>query len=240
MNGSRRRLAERGAARRAALALAAFLVACGNVSIPSGGGGSSSGGSGSGSGGSSGGGGASGSSSGGTSASCPATPPANGSSCTSPSVTCEYGGDPDSQCNTIAMCIEVTGRWSRTDPPSGGACPTSPPGTNGCPSSYSAVSIGQGCTSSAECAYPQGRCACTPQQGGPVEIEDAGSTWGCTAPSAGCPLTRPQAGSSCNTDGEYCDYGTCTLPGGTGMTCTQRVWNIEPGACAETFRPDLR
>ncbi|MGO8991710.1 MAG: hypothetical protein ACLQVI_00170 [Polyangiaceae bacterium] len=233
--------------RRAAL-FAALLVAgvasaaCGGVSAnPPGGGGSSSGGgssggsSGGGSGSSSGGssGGSSGSSSGGTNSGCPTSPPANYASCSNDALSCEYGGDQDLQCDTLAVCNN--GVWSVSDAPTDGLCPTSLPGKNGCPDSYAAVPQGESCTSEIECAYPQGRCGCTVPQGGPVQIFDGGvgSTWVCDDPGSGCPEPRPQAGTSCSSEGQSCDYGTCTLPGGTPMTCTDGRWTVANGVCAE-------
>jgi hypothetical protein len=214
------------------------LAACGGVSAdPPGGGGSSSGGgsSGSSSGGGSGGssGGSSGSSSGGTTQGCPPSPPTAGSSCALAyaSFSCEYGGDQDLECDTLATCSNAT--WSLTEAPTDGFCPTSKPGKNGCPASYSGVHVGQACSGVTDCAYPQGRCACTVPIGGPVELEDAGAEWICETPESGCPEPRPQAGTSCDSEGLTCDYGTCTLPGGTAMECAGGRWSVSFSACAE-------
>jgi len=238
--------------------VAALLAACGGATVSPIGGGSSSGGSGSGSGsggsssggsssggssggsssgGSSSGGGSSssgsgsGSSSGGGSGGCPTSAPASGGACTG-TLSCEYGGDPDVECDTLAVC--VNGAWSVTDSPTDGLCPTSPPGKNGCPGSYSDVPVGQGCSGVTECDYPQGRCGCTLQQGGPAQFPDAGAQWVCEQPTKGCPEPRPQAGTACDSSGvNECDYGSCALPGGVLMVCTNGTWGVEYTACAE-------
>jgi hypothetical protein len=218
---------------RSALVLAAFVTACGGVSSNppgggNGGGSSSGGGSGGGSsGGTSSSGGGNGSSSGGGSASCPSTAPANFSAC-SGTLTCEYGTDPNIQCDTLAVC--ENGRWTTTSPPANPLCPTSAPGANGCPSSYTAVPIGKGCSGEIECAYPEGRCSCTVALAGPAQI-DAGARWECEAPQTGCPEPRPRAGTACSAAGKECDYGGCTLPGGTNMVCTNGTWTPGPTAC---------
>jgi hypothetical protein len=230
--------------------LAALVVACGGVSEnppgsgDGGGSGSGSGSSGSGSGSSSGSsssgsgsggsgsgsGSSGGSSSGGQGKGCPESPPINGSPCANASQSCEYGGDQDLQCDTLAVC--ENGDWQTTSAPTDGLCPTSSPGTKGCPGSYAKVPVGESCTGNADCAYPQGRCACTTPLGGPVQLLDAGSSWVCEIPSTGCPEPRPQAGTPCSVEGETCDYGTCTLPGGTEMACTKGEWAVAFSACA--------
>jgi len=149
--------------------------------------------------------------------------------CNDPSLSCEYGGDQDLQCDGLAVC--TNGSWSVTEPPASSLCPTSPPGKDGCPDKYSSVPVGASCTGTTECAYPQGRCACAVSFG-PVQLEDAGSSWVCEQPEDGCPEPRPQVGTSCSMEGLTCDYGTCTLPGGTAMACTNGTWAIQMSACA--------
>jgi hypothetical protein len=220
--------------------LGAALAACGGVtsggivvdggsSSGSGGGsGGSSGGSGSGggSGGSSGSGGGSGSSSGGLVAACPAQAPANGASCSSPGITCEYGSDPNASCNTRASCPGTT--WVVTKAGSGAACPTSSAGQGGCPTSYPGGTAGTCSPRNADCAYPQGRCDCTVLLGGPVHVNPDGGMpdpeWVCEQPGQGCTEPRPLLGSACSTEGETCDYGSCTLPGGVAEICTNGAW----------------
>jgi hypothetical protein len=97
------------------------------------------------------------------------------------------------------------------------------------------VPKGQSCSGSMECAYPQGRCACTIDFG-PVLLEDAGASWVCTDPETGCPEPRPQLGTACANEGQTCDYGTCSLPGGVQVACTNGTWALSPAGCAGVVR----
>jgi hypothetical protein len=206
---------------RGAAVLAVLVVACGGQSQnpPDGGTGSGSGG----------GSGSSGSSSGGASAGCPPSPPTAHASCTTSS-SCEYGGDPDPDCNALWIC--ANNDWT-TVVSSEASCPTAPPGTRGCPISYAQVPVGQACTIDTECAYPQGRCACTEQVSGPAQ-GNGGSTWVCESPASGCPEPRPQGGTSCNANANLtCDYGACTLPGGVNMQCVDGAWAVAFSACPD-------
>jgi hypothetical protein len=83
------------------------------------------------------------------------------------------------------------------------------------------------------CDYPQGRCACTVQAGGPALLDaSAVSIWICQDPSApGCPTPRPRLGSPCSQDGLTCDYGACDIPGGIGETCNGGIWIQAGVAC---------
>jgi hypothetical protein len=192
--------------------------------------GSSSGSTGSSSGGSSGGSNSSGSSSGVVlSPACPNTPPEDGAPC-NVELSCEYGSDPDILCNTLSIC--QSGSWSTSYPDGAGICPTSVPGTNGCPSSF--PSEGEVCSTSSVCAYPQGLCSCSDQS--PVLLEDAGFTWGCDLPAAGCPEPRPHAGTSCSDQGQICYYGECSL-GSAQQTCTNGTWNVQLLACGGAVNP---
>ncbi len=222
--------------------LAVLLAACGGASVSApgdGGAGSSSGGSSSGSGsgsssgtvsgsssgsvsGSSSGGSSSGGSSGGAlPAGCPSAPPVNGSSCSAPSLSCQYGTDQDIACDTWSVCTASI--WTTTLPvtPSQNPnviCPTPLPGTDGCPSTY--PSAGQNCPQVGQCAYPQGLCAC----------HVAGQPWICDDPGAGCPDPRPEPGAACGASGATCNYGSCPFDSGVQMTCTGGVW-IAQSSC---------
>ena len=243
------------AADRRVLAIAALVLgsafACGGKSQGAGdvgtssgsgsgssGGSSSSGGSGSGSGSSGGSSSSGGSGSGGGSSGavvqtgCPVSPPAVGVPCTG-SLTCQYGTDPDVQCDTVSTCN--AGYWFMTAASGGPLCPTSQPGQNGCPASYPA---GQSCAGEgAGCAYFEGVCACENPDPVVVQGEDAGLTWECAVPSAGCPNPRPQPGTYCGNVGEVCTYGDCITPGGpVEMTCTSTgggEWALTVESCAE-------
>jgi hypothetical protein len=187
----------------------------GSSSSSGGGSGSSSGGSG----GSSSGGG-SGSSSGGCCLEeCPQTPPTGGTSCPKVGLQCEYGDNPNPDCNDIESCTP-TG-WSYPTP--GPACPA---GT--CPATYADVAQGQDCSPQGlDCSYTQGQCNCD------VEPESAKQTpvWLCTTPASGCPEPRPDIGTSCTQPNLSCDYGGCT--GGIDLECTGGIWQEEATACPQ-------
>jgi hypothetical protein len=80
----------------------------------------------------------------------------------------------------------------------------------------------------------RGRCACEAYAGGPVLLVDSSvqGRWVCQDPGAqGCPLPRPPLGSTCTQNGLSCDYGTCTVPGGTAEICEGGIWKSTIVAC---------
>ncbi len=224
----------------------ATMWACGGATFSGGtgadggSGGSGSGGSGSGSGGSSSGGGGSGSSSGGAGSSsggaggsssggagssssgggtspCPSSAPAAGASCPSVALECEFGSDPNPECNVIARC--TASGWSSTPP--GGTC-----GTGTCPASYADVPKSTVCKPAGlDCAYAEGQCNCS--QSGPVAMLNP--EWICASPGNGCPEPRPRVGASCTAAGLSCDYGACS--GGVAVECKDGVWVEENVPC---------
>jgi hypothetical protein len=135
---------------------------------------------------------------------------------------CEYGDNPNPECNDIETC-EMNGEWSFPAP--GPACPM---GT--CPATYADVPQGKTCPQQGlDCAYPQGQCNCsTPALAGP------GIEWLCSTPAAGCPDPRPDIGTSCAQPGLSCDYGACT--GGVELQCTDGTWQQEETACPAVGR----
>jgi len=147
---------------------------------------------------------------------CPANPPALGATCSPTSLVCEYGSNPDEQCNQIFDCTS-TG-WN--DDTTKGICPVAE-----CPASYAAIATPAdqtACTvEGAECVYPsQGTCLCTSDPGGLPLV--GGPVWDCIAATPTCPSPRPRLGSPCSSEGSTCDYGACT--GGISLECTGGVW----------------
>jgi hypothetical protein len=196
-------------------------------------GGSSGGGSGGGSG-SSGGstsGGGSGSSSGGCGAGCtdggpaPACPAQVLSSkvaCSPQGLECEYGSNPVQDCDYVQTC---NGTWQVANPTDSKCGSTL---GAGCPLTFDAVSQGSTCADNGlVCNYPRGRCACVDSFGGPIILVDGSvpARWACQDPStAGCPMPRAPLGSACTEEGLSCDYGTCSVPGGTAEECQNGLW----------------
>jgi hypothetical protein len=180
----------------------------------------SSGSGGSGSGGSSGGGSSSGVADGGPGPLCPTSPPAIGAPCPRQGLQCEYGTDPNPNCDEMAECGNGTWSFSSTE-----ACPS---GT--CPGTYPGSAKSVPCSPEGlDCSYPEGQCNCALE---PLEDPTEGPSWLCSDPGVGCPEPRADLGTPCTQEGEQCDYGACT--GGIAEQCTGGVWTEELTACPAT------
>jgi hypothetical protein len=131
----------------------------------------------------------------------------------------------------VVTCTSGSWQWPLTNPGANLGCsPGVPPA---CPASFASVPVGTSCSADGiYCDYPEGRCACS-MGAGPVRLVDGSpaSSWFCTQPAAGCPVPRPLLGSACTQEGLFCDYGGCTVPGGTGEQCSGGIWITEPVAC---------
>jgi hypothetical protein len=161
---------------------------------------------------------------------CPSTQPAEGSSCSVEQMFCEYGNDPNMQCNVIAQCS--LGHWTVMKP--GGQCPT-PPNPSACPATFASVPVGQHCGTlvGTTCDYPQGFCGCAVPQMGPYpEDASAVAIWTCDSPEPGCPMPRPKLGTSCTQEGLQCDYSPCSLPTGASLVCQSGAWQEQQYGCA--------
>jgi hypothetical protein len=151
---------------------------------------------------------------------CPTSEPSSADSCTAPgTVTCEYGTNPEPDCNDLWQC--VAGHWSMSNP---GACPpqatcpsTAPTGTNST------------CTANQQtCPFADATCVCTSDPGGLPR--EGGPYWDCIPITAGCPGTRPDLGTPCSaSDTLDCDYGQCS--GGVGVTCQDGTWQLGEFGC---------
>lgn len=165
---------------------------------------------------------------------CPLRWPADGETCTTSGLVCEYGDALDPSCSPVAEC---DGRaWWRRDP----AC------TAVCPRTRAAVTPGAACdprggvdagTGDREliCSYPGELCGC-------VGDESGAFAWRCLPADAGCPAERPRIGSTCDSP-RTCDYGACAFEGGVSLTCTEleaagsyssvriTVWLVREPAC---------
>jgi hypothetical protein len=163
---------------------------------------------------------------------CPDSLPNAGAPCDAPaSVLCEYGDDVNGGCNRVAACSR--GEWSLTGPSPAATCPT-PTGDPACPTSYRGVARGALCDiEGLICGYPQGICECLRPISGPPQVGPGGAnpTWACDLPQQGCPSPRPHLGTACGTEGQTCDYASCTLPEGTAETCSGGVWTTAESAC---------
>jgi hypothetical protein len=175
---------------------------------------------------------------------CPPAVPDAGSPC-APSgggnvLSCEYGGTVHGVCTTLAQCR--LGHWSVSPPPD--ACGQN---ASACPTAYG-TGVGAACPdANAICDYAEGRCACA---GCDVAADGGlrGGTWLCRpwpAADAGCPGSRPLAGTACTApDGTLCGSGCCDTPStGWPMQCSAGVWTLVtctadcrgPTACRSPF-----
>jgi hypothetical protein len=161
---------------------------------------------------------------------CPSSAPATGSACRDDGLECEYGSRPVPECNTIATCAR--GAWT-VESPSGVDCPAKR--DTACPKSLAEASamVDQCQPLDLICDYAEGRCACTPG-GGPIPLDAAAAArWHCQSPaSPACPRPRPILGSACAGPSQTCDYGACTVPGGSAQKCQLGIWQPDAFACA--------
>jgi hypothetical protein len=166
---------------------------------------------------------------------CTVSAPSSGGACSPQGLECEYGTDPNLECETIARC-DAAG-WSITPPASSG-CPTPAPGAS-CPASYSVVPQDATCTTATSCAYPQGTCSCEVYCGPQYptgHMCEAGTpmTWQCTgATTQGCPSSRPRVGSACTDAGLQCNYGDCNS---IGVVCQSGTWHTQQNGCPISAR----
>jgi hypothetical protein len=150
---------------------------------------------------------------------CPTSPPPSGGACSPLNIYCEYGPNPDPNCNTVVQCTS-TG-WLTT---MGGLCP--PPGAP-CPTKYGAVPVNQDCTQdNLTCSYPEGVCICTQEFGGATRVTPG---WDCFPTQAGCPSPRPELGTLCSQPGLDCNYGGCS--GGIEEVCKGGYWQPQLVPC---------
>jgi len=151
---------------------------------------------------------------GGVSPGCPTSPPTPGTACieTKGGPKCEYGTNPDPNCNQMFVC--TSNAW--VDQSSGTICPPQ----SDCPATYASVPANQDCSpNQLSCAYPQGECICTTEWG---PVQKTTPAWDCIPATQGCPSPRPDLGTSCSTPNMQCDYGACS--GGIAVTCTDGAW----------------
>jgi hypothetical protein len=164
---------------------------------------------------------------------CPQVLPLKGQSCSRG--TCEYGGNADPACNTIARCY--AGEWQIETPES---CPSS------CPAQFDDHKPGDACSGPQTCTYREATCGCAgaisgawtsvhsasgPDAGASVPDADADAEagvppvgyWQCVRPGNGCPARMPLAGTHC-TKPIVCDYGTCVFGVPLTMECDGFTW----------------
>ena len=208
-------------------AMAALALACDGTTTSTGTGGTGTGGSGIGGSGTGGAGGTASSGSGGSGGSgaagaCPATAPAEGSSCDLPDQRCGYGDSLRPRCRDLLDCDG--GQWTIVDMPPcvppHPSCPAQiPPAGTEC----TADLVGTHCEFTGEATF----CQCTDMIcGGPCQLIDPPEYF-CNGPpaAAGCPDVAPNIGTPCDTPGAECPYlgGACFTEGVLAV-CENGVW----------------
>jgi hypothetical protein len=159
-------------------------------------------------------------------ASCPATPPAVGSSCVGEGA-CEYGPNWFLTCNLVMWCAQ--GIW-HAPPQYPNPCSVKDAGV--CPATWAEATAtdaswgrGIGSCPALECQYPQGSCACLSCGAGQGQVREQllYGFWSCFAATAQCPSPRPDLGTRCDSDAS-CNYGgsCCT---GQNLQCTGGMWH---------------
>jgi hypothetical protein len=154
---------------------------------------------------------------------CPTTPGAAGTPCPLVGLSCEYGDDPRTYCNSYEQC-SASG-WQG----GGGACPPLPTGT--CPPTLDdARTMSAPCAPNTMiCTYGDRICVCS-NCNGPCSTT---SHFYCdTAPTdPRCPGARPLAGSPCSVEGASCTYGVCADSTVATRKCSGGIWIDQPSAC---------
>lgn len=177
---------------------------------------------------------------------CPATVPAEGTSCSKDQILCEYGSDYDPRCNTQRVCS--TGTWA--SPVGFGGrptCPSTPPtvGPNpaACAPTRASVPVGAACSGGDSCAYDGSTCFCgrfcpnypirQPDCDGGTTVGccDAKVQWNCFDGPAFCPQPRPRVGSACAKDGESCAVSSPVECGQATIVCKGGVWTLNDFGC---------
>jgi hypothetical protein len=159
---------------------------------------------------------------------CPPSLPNASNMCSQDGLVCEYGADPQVECNTLVACSG--GVWVTAQAPETVGCDIENPPS--CAPTYGDVPLGS-CPVVMNCFYPTARCSCSACGliSGVCPASDGGAAealnWICDVPSTNstdCPVPRPRVGSTCSLHlpGAACDYGACH--GGITLQCSEFVW----------------
>jgi hypothetical protein len=151
---------------------------------------------------------------------CPTSLPRAGARCAlSLYSACEYGSDPEPECDWFAGCVD--GGWTLSGPEDAGCETTNSPS---CPATLSEITPEGACAVDAsalagvECYYPEARCWCS--QG------TFPATWQCDLTmTPGCPEPRPRIGTPCDASDAalLCRYPLCLA-----QVCRSGSWENYP------------
>lgn len=153
---------------------------------------------------------------------CPASAPSDGKGCTaSANVLCEYGGDEQGRCATLASC--ASSAWHLTKSAGCGNDAL-------CPASFAAVTQGAACPDSlgSACEYPEATCGCTSCNSiDEHKLVWICGPWGSTDPA--CVLPGVRLGDACTTPNQTCWYGGRPCLGYStrpSMACRDGYWGV--------------
>ncbi len=159
---------------------------------------------------------------------CPSALPTAGHACAPSGLECEYGKSTVEACNSVATCGSSGWQIRGSSTTANCAAGVGPQ----CPASYASVLQNTHCANfGLDCDYAMGRCACAVLSGPVVLDASAAARWICQEPAMGCPKPRAPLGSPCAQDGLFCDYGTCSIAGGSAEQCTGGIWKTANTAC---------
>ncbi len=163
---------------------------------------------------------------------CPTSAPAEGTSCATESLECEYGDAWwNVACDVVMQCD--SGQWQTAHLSYEPCTPEPGPNPASCPATSMSVAQGSVCEANdSSCYYPDAFCQCIVPLGGPVQIDGGTAYWSCL-PGNGCPYPRPVLGSACTAVGTYCTYEECSY----GQSCTDGAWQGSEEACASAGGP---
>ena len=169
---------------------------------------------------------------------CPPKVPADGAPCSPDGglLLCEYGGNSWEECTTLAVCggqqsLDASGTLGpfQFSVAPGQYCRAN---IAACPATYAQAKSLRLCPSSSlQCVYDEGVCACSctdwscrDRSDVPTDVD--GTSQLSSLPA--CPLHRPLYGDACPVEGQRCDYTKpgCNLEPSLGPTlgCLRGFW----------------
>jgi len=162
---------------------------------------------------------------------CPGSKPADGDSCDEEGLGCTYGDSPVWSCRSSAKCL--SGSWSIDSPNCGETAVCRAEVKAGEPCEAASMSR------ASACGHLDSLCACYTCNRFSPEYDSCllgnGSTWQCwKAPEdLDCPLTPPNLGDGCSSQGKSCTYGDACDPSGLIVLCRLGEWEKSGISCPQ-------
>ncbi len=169
---------------------------------------------------------------------CPSTLPAPSSTCSVPTLECQYGTDARPWCRDRAACtltstatketVWIVGK-DESIYANGAGCSEAAPA---CPGA--APNTDDPCSEPNLCAYQANgvSCTCYDRNAGCGACDATNYRWTCAPlPPAPCPSTPPNVGSACAPEGTSCKYGKCGTLAAATVTCASGAWKRSTAPC---------